>query len=522
MATYRDVGYARLSHYSEVERGGISRQEQDIRRLSTSTDGELVRLFSDNALSASRYARKKRKDYPAMLDLARSKAVDRLIIYDLDRLLRIPRELEDLIDLVDELDGLPVLSVAGELRLDTPDGRFFARMRVAQAAKESDDTSRRLRRGFDQAAEAGEPHGARGFGYSCLGLRPCPGNGCCHGGNTCGHDPKHPRCCRVEGCAHDGITIIPREAKLVELSADAVLAGESVKTITRGWNTVSILLAATGHQPVYTPQKRVPWNDTATRATLTSPRLAGLRVHRRHTPEERTFDARWEPVLAPTREEARRKHEALHRKLIHPDRPKRPPRRQPFTGMFRTEDGRPLSRNSNGGRPTYIAILGTSGLREGAQIAIRAEPAEALVEEILFARAEDGTLARDVARRRTARAETESERAEDPAALEAELVEIARDKADGLITRAEWLEMRSRVQARLDRARAAHTSDPHEHALAEALAPNLRERWLSGQISDDRKGAILHAVFERVEILPSKRRGGGPFQPERVHPVWRH
>ena len=94
-------------------------------------------------MSASRYARRKRTEWARVIAMLDAGAANMLVAWELDRLLRQPRELEDLIDRADH--GLPVVTMSGDVKLDNADGRFIARILVAKAAKESDDISRRTK-----------------------------------------------------------------------------------------------------------------------------------------------------------------------------------------------------------------------------------------------------------------------------------------------------------------------------------------------------------------------------------------
>ena len=54
--TYRDAGYARLSHADPDEAGAIARQRTDITRVSESTGGHVHVWLTDNAATGRRNA----------------------------------------------------------------------------------------------------------------------------------------------------------------------------------------------------------------------------------------------------------------------------------------------------------------------------------------------------------------------------------------------------------------------------------------------------------------------------------
>lgn len=457
------IGYARISRDDTLEGRGVERQEADVRALCKRKRWKLLEVVVDNDVSASRYSRKKRPGYTRLIELIAAGAVQRAVVYDLDRLLRQPRELEDLIDVVEQVaNGFELVSLNGDLNLTSSDGRFIARMLIGKAAKESDDASRRIRRANDAKALDGRPHGSsRAFGY-----------------------------------ASDGVTIIDVEAELLRRAAADVLAGETLNGIARQWNAAGIC----------TPQQSRQWSGTVVRAVLINPRQAGLRVHR----GEVVGKGRWKPIVD------RATHDRLVKLLTDPSRRRKlPPRRTPFTALIReAESGLPMTRDVVRGRPTYRA-----GKRPGREsvryLGIAAEPLEAAIVEAVMTAVDGPALRKRLQRpKRKQRSPVV-----DPAALEGELRELADDYGDGRITRAEWMVARAGVEKRLAAARALD-----EQRIDVALAPyiegaSLRESW--GGLSPDRQGAILRAVVDRVLIHPSAKRGGPGIDPERVEIVWR-
>lgn len=528
--TFRDIGLARISKDDLRQGKGTDRQEKDIRRVSANTGGEICEMFIEDDVPASRFNKRQRQKYNQILDLLRSGQRDRIIVYRLDRLTRIPRVLEDLIDLCEEKPFL-VVNLHGSMDLRTAEGRKSARDRVSDGAYESDLISERTKRAFDELAEAGLPHGVRAFGYACNGLRPCDGPGCCHD-RPCPHRPRHKRCCRVPGCPHDATTIIEPEAEEFRWATKAVLvAGESLNAVARRWNGLGFL----------TPNNYLEFDGSTVKCILTNPRHAGLRVHRgdyriydcshqdhhlqgQHDPECNVIGKRrgaWDPII--TVEE----HDALVALLTSPTRGRRPPsRRTPFTGLFTTIEGLRLARNLDRKTPVY-QWQNQPGRGSGTPVSIRAEPLEALVLELLFEAAESGKLAAKVAERRRRRqtAAAAADAGEDPAEIQKELAQLAEDKAnpDIGLTRAEWLAQRSMLLRRLEAAEAAKETAIAAEPL-DGVDVDLRARWSlredEGGYSADRKRAILASVFDRVVVHP--RRNKTPaFDPGRVEPIWR-
>lgn len=158
-----------------------------------------------------------------------------VVVYDLDRFARQPRDLERAIDLYDRNPALVFATVQGDVALQSSDGRTLARVMVAFANKASMDTSRRVTRKHLEMAQQGRPHGGpRAFGWK---------------------DDKR--------------TINPPEAALIRQAAADVLEGRSLHKIVLDWN-------ARGSR---TPRGN-RWQRGPVRALLRSPRLAGLVVYR--------------------------------------------------------------------------------------------------------------------------------------------------------------------------------------------------------------------------------------------------
>jgi DNA invertase Pin-like site-specific DNA recombinase len=102
-----------------------------------------------------------------MLQLLSKGGGDAMVAHDLDRAVRDPRDLEDLID-AKVLYGFDVHSTTGNLRLDTDSDIAMARVLVAMANKSSADTARRVARAARQqrsrgAGTAGAPRSGTGW-----------------------------------------------------------------------------------------------------------------------------------------------------------------------------------------------------------------------------------------------------------------------------------------------------------------------------------------------------------------------
>lgn len=88
-----------------------------------------------------------------------------MIFYDLDRLVRQPRDLEDLIDIVEYVQRPAVGATGGRMNLINDNDRHMARMMCAMALKSSEDSSRRVARMHLAAAQQGKIQGRIAYGW---------------------------------------------------------------------------------------------------------------------------------------------------------------------------------------------------------------------------------------------------------------------------------------------------------------------------------------------------------------------
>jgi hypothetical protein len=196
-----------------------------------------------------------------------------VVVYDQDRLVRQPKELEELREVCDRPRAWHIAAVSGEIDVRNSDDLFRARILAAVHAKESDNISRRVRRKQQELAERGRPHGGpRRYGY------------------------------RVDFSA-----IEPDEAAIVQELARRTLAGESLASLCRELNARGIPTAAAGR-----------WSPATLRRILIGPHLASLRMH-----GEQLYPAAWPAILSEDT------HHALRALLTDPQRktnPRRPTR----------------------------------------------------------------------------------------------------------------------------------------------------------------------------------------------------
>jgi site-specific DNA recombinase len=128
---------------------------------------EVVVVFEENDVSASRYSKKERSDFRDLIEFVKENKVDAIFATEVERVVRQPAEAEELIDLAGATDLREVHLTSEEgYNLSTPNGVYRLRQAVKLAERESRKTSERLRRKLADRARNGQTHGSRRcFGY---------------------------------------------------------------------------------------------------------------------------------------------------------------------------------------------------------------------------------------------------------------------------------------------------------------------------------------------------------------------
>ncbi len=229
--TRRAAIYLRISLDQTGEGLAVARQREQCQQIIEQRGWTAVAEFVDNSISASD-ARKNRPGYDALVKAYEAGRFDALVTYDLDRLTRQPRQLEDWVDAA-EGKGLALVTANGEADLTTDAGRLFARIKMAVARSEVERKSARQKAAALQRAQLGRPP---------LGVR------------LTGYTPK-------------GETV-PDEADLVRRVFKLFHSGESLKSTAR-------ILTEGGAMA----RNGKPWNPSSVRDILTNPRYAGRAVY---------------------------------------------------------------------------------------------------------------------------------------------------------------------------------------------------------------------------------------------------
>lgn len=124
--------YLRISLDPEMDGLAIERQREQCEALAAYRQWEVVETYVDQSKSATDRT-KVRPAYDRMVADYKAGAFDAIICYDLDRLTRQPRQLEDWIDSA-ELRGLALVTANGDADLSTDGGTCTSASRPLSSA----------------------------------------------------------------------------------------------------------------------------------------------------------------------------------------------------------------------------------------------------------------------------------------------------------------------------------------------------------------------------------------------------
>lgn len=160
--------YLRISQDREADGLALERQREDCEALAQFRRWKVVETYVDQSKSATDKT-KRRSQYDRMVADYQLGKFTAIICWDLDRLTRQPRQLEDWIDAAEER-GLALVTANGDADLSTDGGRMYARIKAAVARAEMERKSARQKAAHQQRARQGRPpKGVRPLGYDNAG-----------------------------------------------------------------------------------------------------------------------------------------------------------------------------------------------------------------------------------------------------------------------------------------------------------------------------------------------------------------
>lgn len=398
-----------------------------------------------------------RPAFHSILDDLRSCRVNAVIAEDLDRVMRDPRDAEDLIDAIAECRG-QARSLSGSLTLTDggTDGEItMARMLVTMGNKSSRDTSRRVAMARERKAHNNEwAGGTRPYGFEL-----------------------------------DGVTKRWDECAVIATATLRRVQGVSLKQLVRDLKDAGVPTSSGEGQ----------WDTRTLKAILIRARNAGVQVYR----GEEIGSAAWRPIVPVDL------YRQCCRKLAEDAVTNNPGNTPRWLGscLYRCglcTTGYMVVTKSCGRRPTYRC--------QGGHLGRLVEPVDTLVVGTvieLLSRPE----AVGLFRRPTTGTPI------DPAALRAEsatitatMEEMAEDRAAGHITRHQLIKASAASQKRLAEIDKLLASAVVESPLMPLVtATDIRAAWKAQPLSIRR---IAIDTLVDVTILPSAR--GARFDPSRV------
>lgn len=475
--------YRRISEDADDTQRGVARQDADNREAIAVRGGELVEDYPENDTSAYKQRKVKVLDADgneyvayrvirpvwqrALRDL-REGRIDALMVWDIDRLARDPRDLEDAIEAV-VYHRKRIESVSGSIDLMSHSGQAMARVMVAMANKSSADTARRVKRAHLEAARNGVPvGGVRAFGYM--------------------DDKRTPH---------------PVESVALREAVEGLLSGETnLLAIVKDWNARG-LRSTRGNQFTHKSVGQILFN---------SARYAGIREY-----EGVEYDGDWTPILTRDQHAAMQAHVA-DRSKVASCRPGA--RKYLLSGIIRcalcgaTMVGR-NSRARKDGAPLHNYACNASKSNYDHTLAINGPTLDHAVTEAALKVMADAILPqieaveRDEDEQRIAVIDDEIRAA--LAMMRAKQVSASTALA---ITAELEAEKRDLVAARRSRA------DVQQRSQVRRVTP---ETFAAMSIEDQRD--LVLAWVEHVVVSPAKTRGGsgrsGRVDLSRVEIVWR-
>jgi site-specific DNA recombinase len=238
--------YLRISLDQTGEGLAVERQRQDCEAIAKAKGFQVVEIYSDSvsAFKKSVY----RPNYERMISDYLDGRFEAVICWDLDRLTRQVRQLEDWIEWATDR-GLALITANGEADLTTDGGRMYATIKVAVARAEMDRKSARQTRALQQRAELGRP----------------------------------PKGTRLTGYEING-DLVEAEAKLIAEIFARFSTGETLKGLTRSFNDSGI------------PSRNgAKWNPSTIRGILTNGRYCGRSMYKGQSIGSR---GTWEPIVS--------------------------------------------------------------------------------------------------------------------------------------------------------------------------------------------------------------------------------
>jgi DNA invertase Pin-like site-specific DNA recombinase len=455
--------YARISSDRDGESLGVERQLADCRKLCAQRGWEIKAEYIDNDISAAKPGKRRPEHERLMADI-RSGKLDAVVVWDVDRLYRQPRELEPFVDACEAV-GLRVLgSVGGDMDLNDESALFMLRMKVNMAAMEVAKIRKRTRRQKQERAEKGLTNG----GHRAFGFEP------------------------------DSVTIRESEAVHIRQAANRILEGGSLSGIVRDWNQQGILTVNNKH-----------WTVSGLHTFFGRPRLAGIRQYQAQELGKAVWDpildeTTWRRVVAVSRDPARQP----------PKLNVKPDRTYPLRGVLHCGVcGKGLTAMYKMDHRTYGCrkVPGT----DGGHVFIRADLAEDWVRLKLIPWADDPRMRDQLSKTAGSQVVEIQALVSENANDEAKLAEWSEMFTNGETDRQTYVKQSAVIRRRIDE-RLGQIAAMRGQSTLDRFGGSVVAGW--DTLSPDDQRSVIFALVEQIEVLRLK---GEQSSPDRMRPVWR-
>jgi site-specific DNA recombinase len=449
--------YLRQSLDRDLTKVGIDYQREHLHKLCAAKGWDEPVEYVDRNVSATAG---RREAYEDLCEDIRNGVIGKVAVWDMDRLHRQPRELEDFIDLA-EKHGVEMANVGGDVDLSTPSGRMFARMKGTVAKYEVEQKSARQKAANEQRAQKGTAWVVRVFGY-------------------------------------DGNEVLDAEAEAIRQGCRDLLNGASLWGIAKQWNEAGIKTV-----------KGYTWDGGTVRQVLSRARNAGLQTYDAKILEG--VETAWPAIIS------RDTHDAVCALLADPKRHTGKRRARvhllsglALCGLCGKKMGTTVKRKKSGGNRTVYQCKNMGCMRVVRDLV----KTDALVVDIVTRR-----LARPDAAKVFAKPTVDTKALNAQANEYRALIKAAEtDYDNGEITAQRMNARIDTIQPKLDAIEAKLLGANTSRKL-DGLIGNPKVAEVFSGLSLDRRRAVIDTVCT-VTIDPNDRPGGS-FDPEKVRIDWR-
>jgi site-specific DNA recombinase len=488
--------YTRVSQDAKKTGRSVAEQEKECRAWCEREGWTVEAVHSDNDIGASRFAKKDRREWSALMERLERGGIDALIVWEPSRATRDRAVWAALYALC--VDAGIKFGANGHLYdLSDPDDAFQLDLFFALATREVGATKKRVERAMRANAEAGKPHGRLLYGY----MRE-------YDARTGAMVSQLPDETIRQAIAPDGTVTEYSRAGIVRDAARRVASGEARNAIASDFNARGIPVPS----PWKTSKKHKGWDLSQIRRMTTNYGYIGKRVFQGKV----IGDAVWPAIL-----DDETFYTCLNRIEATPANTRAGTLAHVLSGIAKCGVcGGTIRVIKNRGTLSYacatlrVKALDGTILKHGHCVSRKKETVEQLVTALVIERLSRSDaldlLAPD---NDTSAREAAGKAGELRARLDALVAQaVSGDLSAAFVAKAEAQLLPQIEEAERQAARARVVP-----ILRDAVRPDLAQAWSTFPI--ERQREIISALME-IEILPTDRRNR-TFDPASVRITWR-